>query len=129
MYLGYLTRIPSTFAALGWHLYFLMFGKKLSIGGAHGVGAIAFISIPSLRNAFICSMMKTLCVLTSGVGNMWDSVSTLKAITSLPCRTMTYHALTLQWCIPYRENWLFRQTEAIDVFSVRSCDVVPRISR
>lgn len=102
MYLGHITRIPSTLAALGWHLYLLMFGKKLSIGGAHGVGAIAFISIPSLRNAFICSVMKTLCVLTSGIGNMWDSVSTLKAITSLPSRTMTYQARTLQWCIPDR---------------------------
>jgi hypothetical protein len=80
MNLGYVTRIPSTFADLGMQMYFLIFGKKLSIRGAHGVGAIAFISIPSLRSAFICSMMKTPSVRASGVGNMWDKVSTLKAM-------------------------------------------------
>jgi hypothetical protein len=33
-----------------------------------------------LRSAFICSMMKTPSVRASGVGNMWDKVSTLKAM-------------------------------------------------
>jgi hypothetical protein len=94
MNLGYVTRIPSTFADLGMQMCFLIFGKKLSIGGAHGVGAIAFISIPSLRNAFICSMMKTLCVRASGVGNMWDKVSTLKLVAALLflSRTIICHA-------------------------------------
>ena len=84
MNLGYVTRIPSMFADLGMQMYFLIFGKKLRIGGAHGVGAIAFISIPSLRKAFICSMMKTLCVSAAGVGNMCYNVSTLNAVTTLP---------------------------------------------
>jgi len=83
MNLGYVTRIPSKFADLGMHMCFLTFGRKSSIGGAHGVGAIAFITIPSLRNAFICSMMKTLCVGASGVGNMCDNVNTLNAVTAL----------------------------------------------
>jgi hypothetical protein len=37
-----------------------------------------------LRNAFICSIMKTPCVRASGVGNMCDNVSTLKAVAALP---------------------------------------------
>jgi len=94
MYLGYVTRIPSTFADLGMQMYFLIFGKKLSIGGAHGVGAIAFTSIPSLRKAFICSMMKTLCVSAGGVGNMCDNVNTLNAVAALLflSRTIICHA-------------------------------------
>ena len=80
MNLGYVTRIPSMVAALGMQKYFLIFGKKVSIGGAHGVGAIAFISIPRLHNAFICSMMKMPSVRASGVGNMWDTVSTLNVM-------------------------------------------------